>query len=260
MQSCEALVVGGIDIGAPPQEQIDARRVAFICRPHEWCVRLRVWDIDWYVLVEQQDQLVDIAVERGRVQQVEALVVGEERVGAVVEEEVDNVVVAALSSPEDGCCDGISTFCVYWGAGLDEEVAEGIVVVDSCPLEHHGQLLSALLWEFCVYFHTCSGVMPCSSLYVASNFPPSNSFCIAPISPRRANCIISSSTGRLGFLSAMSSSSCAPVVVCPSSAAGGVVAEAISEVRVGEGECREVSGLTRRIAGVVGRGRGVTGL
>jgi hypothetical protein len=108
-------------------------------------MRLRIRDIDGYVLVEQQDQLVDIAVERGRVQQVEALVIGEERVGAVVEEEVYDVVVAALSSPEDGCCDGISAFCVDWGAGLDEEVAEGIVVVDSRPLEHHGQLLSMLL-------------------------------------------------------------------------------------------------------------------
>lgn len=78
----------------------------------------------------------------------------------------------------------------------------------------------------CLHVRTCSGVMPCSSLYVASNFPLSNSFCIAPISPSRANCIMSSSTGRLGLLSAISSSSCSPVE------SGGEAAEVISQVRV----------------------------
>jgi hypothetical protein len=68
------------------------------------------------------------------VQEVEALVVGKERVGAMVEEEVDDVVVAALRGPEDGCRDGIATLCIDGCAGLDEEVAEGVVVVDSCPL------------------------------------------------------------------------------------------------------------------------------
>jgi hypothetical protein len=84
--------------------------------------------------MEQEDQLVDIAVESGRVQQVEALVVGEERVGAVVEEEVHDVVVAAFGSPQDGCCDGVSAFCVDGRASLDKEVAEGVVVVDCRPL------------------------------------------------------------------------------------------------------------------------------
>jgi hypothetical protein len=73
--------------------------------------------------------------------------------------------------------------------------------------------------------------MPCSSLNVASNLPLSNSFCIAAISPSRASCIMSSSIGRLGFLSAMSSSSCSPVACAACS--GGVAAEAISGVRVG---------------------------
>lgn len=97
-------------------------------------MRLQVGDIDGYVLVEQQNELVDIAVEGGRVQQVETLVVGKEGVGAVVEEEVHDVVVAALCSPEDGCCNGISAFCVNGCPSLDEEVAQRIVIVDSCPL------------------------------------------------------------------------------------------------------------------------------
>ena len=95
---------------------------------------LRIGYVNGYVLVEKEDDLVDIAVEGRAVQEVEALVVGEERVGAVVEEEVDDVVVAALSSPQDGCRDSIAALCVDGCAGLDEEVAEGVVVVDGRPL------------------------------------------------------------------------------------------------------------------------------
>lgn len=60
---------------------------------------LRVGDVDGDVLVQQQDELVDIAIEGGRVQQVEALVVGEQRVRAMLEQQVDDVVIAALRSP-----------------------------------------------------------------------------------------------------------------------------------------------------------------
>lgn len=56
-------------------------------------------------------------------EQVEALVVGEQGVGAMVEKEVDNVVVAALCSPEDRRCNGIAALGVDGRAGLDEEVA-----------------------------------------------------------------------------------------------------------------------------------------
>ena len=95
---------------------------------------LRVGNVDGDVLVQQQDELVDVAVEGGRVQQVEALVVGEERIGAVLEQQVDDVVVAAFGGPEDGRGDGIAAFGVEGRAGLDEEVAQGIVVVDGRPL------------------------------------------------------------------------------------------------------------------------------
>ena len=67
-------------------------------------------------------------------QEIEALVVGEERVGAVVKEEIDNVVVATLRSPEDGCCNGIAALCVDGRTGLDKEVAESVVIVDGGPL------------------------------------------------------------------------------------------------------------------------------
>lgn len=134
MECSEALVVGRVHVGAPSEEQINTRRIALVCSPHERGMALGIWNINGYVLVEQQDDLVHIAVERGAVQEIEALVVGEERVGAVVEQEVDNVVVATLRSPEDGCRNSIAALCVDGRAGLDEEVAERVVVVDSRPL------------------------------------------------------------------------------------------------------------------------------
>jgi hypothetical protein len=68
------------------------------------------------------------------VQQVEALVVGEEGVGAVLEQQVHNVIVAALGRPQDRRGDGIAALCVDVCAAGDEEVAEGVVVVDGGPL------------------------------------------------------------------------------------------------------------------------------
>jgi len=140
------------------------------------------------------------------VEEVEALVVGEQRVGAMLEEKVDNVVIAAFRSPEDGRGNGIATLCVDGGAGLDEEVAEGVVVVDGSPLFTQLALgpPEGRRWGTT---RTCSGVMPCSSLNVASTTPESKSFCMAPISPSRANCMTSSSMGTLGCRSAILSSS-----------------------------------------------------
>lgn len=95
---------------------------------------LRVRNIDGYVLVQQQDNLVDIAIESGAVEEVEALVVGEKGISAVVEQQIDDVVVAALCSPEYGCCNSVPPFGVDGCAGLDQKVAECVVVVDGSPL------------------------------------------------------------------------------------------------------------------------------
>lgn len=67
-------------------------------------------------------------------QQIEALVVGEQRVRAMLEQQVDDVVIAALRSPQHGGGYGVAAFGVDGGAGLDQEVAQGIVIVDGRPL------------------------------------------------------------------------------------------------------------------------------
>lgn len=71
-------------------------------------------------------------------EEIEALVVGEERIGPVLQEHVYEVIVTFLRGPEDGSSDGIAAFCVHIGAALDEEVAERIVIVNGGPLHGNG--------------------------------------------------------------------------------------------------------------------------
>ena len=67
-------------------------------------------------------------------QQIEPLVVCEQRIGTMLKEEVHDVVVAPFRSPQYRSCNGITTFRVHVGAVLEEEVAESIVVVNGGPL------------------------------------------------------------------------------------------------------------------------------
>lgn len=99
MQGREALVICCIDVCAPAEEQIHAGRVSFICGPHKRRVCLRIWNIHRYILVQQQNELVDVTIQRRGVEEVKALVVGEERVGTVLEEKVDDIIVASFGSP-----------------------------------------------------------------------------------------------------------------------------------------------------------------
>ena len=46
---------------------------------------LRVWNVHRYLLMQKHDDLEDIPVQSCAVQEVEALVVGKERIGAVIE-------------------------------------------------------------------------------------------------------------------------------------------------------------------------------
>jgi hypothetical protein len=69
-------------------------------------------------------------------------------------------VAVALRSPEDRYRDGIAALSIDGCAGLDEEVAERVVVVDGRPLFVYWS--SFIFYTSCI--RTCNGVMPCSSL------------------------------------------------------------------------------------------------
>lgn len=109
---------------------------------------------------------------------------------------------------------------------------------------------------------TCKAVIPCSSVYVASHFPLSNSFCIAPISPNLANCIRSSSSGIATFFFASSSSStcCSPSEwACPLTS-GCVGAELIIVSKGTMGAAAQLVPLVcDRMTGIRGGATGATG-
>lgn len=56
-------------------------------------------------------------------EKVEPLVIGEERVGAILEEKVHDVVITSFGGPKDWCCDSVAAFRVYICAILEEEMA-----------------------------------------------------------------------------------------------------------------------------------------
>lgn len=62
------------------------------------------------------------------------MVICEERIGAMLEEQVDNVVVAALCGPEHWRGISISAFSIDGCASADEKVAERVAVAYSGPL------------------------------------------------------------------------------------------------------------------------------
>jgi len=93
-----------------------------------------VGNIDGDALVKKQDEEENVAIEGGDVESIVSLLVGDERVGAVVKEKIDDVVVTALSSPLEWCCDRVAAFPIHFGSMVDEELAHGILVVDGRPL------------------------------------------------------------------------------------------------------------------------------
>lgn len=206
VQRGEALLVGGMDVGAPSQEDVHQLREALVGRPHERRVAVAVEDVDRDALVEQQHDEQHVAVEGRDVEGVVALGVGDERVGAALEQQVDGVEVASLGCPLQRRRNGLAALFVELGAVLDEERAHGILVVDGSPLEDATSVGALDSVSDCGFGYrtalTCSGVMPSPSVYVASNSPDSNSFSMPGMSPMRASCMMSfsgaaSSAGRL---------------------------------------------------------------
>lgn len=96
---------------------------------------LGVRDIDGDFLVKEKDEKERVSVNGREVQDIVALRVREEGIGAVIEEEVDDVVVAALGSPHRRCSDRLAASGVDFGTRVEEEFAEFIAVVYCCPLQ-----------------------------------------------------------------------------------------------------------------------------
>lgn len=158
-------------------------------------------------LMQKQDELENISIQRGAMQEVVALVIGDQGIGTVGQKQRDNVQVAFLRGPENWSRERVPTSGVDRSPGLQEEVTEGIVAVDCSPLDE------ALLAMLLVGLHcwrmprTCRAVMPWLSVELAVYFPLSNSFWIARSSPSRARPIRSSSIARVGGGGAIFSSS-----------------------------------------------------
>lgn len=78
--------------------------------------------------------MVYIAVERCGMQKIVALIVFYQRIGTVLEKKGHDLEVEALARPKDWSSLRIAAFGVDICAGLEKEMAEGVVAVDGSPL------------------------------------------------------------------------------------------------------------------------------
>ena len=73
--------------------------------------------------MEKKRQEEHIAVECSEVQDVVALAINQVRIGAMLQEEIDYVVMTPLGSPHGWSRNGFAADCVDVGASLDQKLA-----------------------------------------------------------------------------------------------------------------------------------------
>ncbi|KAF6743274.1 hypothetical protein DFP72DRAFT_137954 [Ephemerocybe angulata] len=133
-----------IRIRAVPQQQINAQRIALVRRPHERRVPLRVARVHADRLVQQIQQRHNATTMGDEVQGVVALAVGDGRVRAVRNEQVDDVEVAVARGPLHGRRDEVAPARVDVRALLEQVAACGDVGVDRRPVQRRHVLLVAV--------------------------------------------------------------------------------------------------------------------
>ena len=95
---------------------------------------LWIGNIDRYVLVEEKHKEEGVAIDGCKVENVIARSVQNEGISASLQEKVDDIVMTSLRSPHRWCSMRLSSSCIDIGAGLDEELACRILIVDCRPL------------------------------------------------------------------------------------------------------------------------------
>lgn len=84
---------------------------------------LCVWSVHCEVAIEEERELEHIAIHGRILYQVKALIVGKQRIGAVLEQEINDVVVAVSGSPKNWCRVYVASLRVHIRAGSEEKLA-----------------------------------------------------------------------------------------------------------------------------------------
>lgn len=95
---------------------------------------LWIGDVNGDLLMKEKNKEEGIAINCCKVEDVVALTINQKRVGPSMKQQVHDIVMALLSSPHSRRCARLSTFGIDICAGLDEELACCILVVDGGPL------------------------------------------------------------------------------------------------------------------------------
>lgn len=95
---------------------------------------LKIRPIYGDILVKEENQEKDVAIKGSKMKNVVALHISDKWIRSVLQEQINNVVMASLDSPHDGCRNRVAPFDIDIGAFFNQKLAECIMVVDRCPL------------------------------------------------------------------------------------------------------------------------------
>lgn len=96
---------------------------------------MSVWPIDGDILVEEEDQEEDVAVDSGKVKDIVTLSINDQGVRPVLEKQSNYIIVTSLCCPHGRCSDRVASLDINIGACSNQEFAKCVVVVDRCPLD-----------------------------------------------------------------------------------------------------------------------------
>ena len=84
--------------------------------------------------MEEENEEENVSVDSGKMEYIIALYISDQRIGSILQKQIDNIVMTSLRSPHGWWGDRISSLDVDISARFNQVFAERIVIVDCCPL------------------------------------------------------------------------------------------------------------------------------
>ena len=93
-----------------------------------------IWPVNWDILEKEKNQKEDIAVDGGKMKNIVALRISDQRIGSILQKQINNIIMAFLRRPHCRRSDRIASLDIDVGARFNQELAESKMVIDRCPL------------------------------------------------------------------------------------------------------------------------------
>ncbi len=154
MHGCETSAIPFVNVRAMLEENVDRDGIALVSSPHERSMTLRVGRIEsfWRAeggLLQHEDERHDGTRVGSEMKCVEALRVGDGRIGAAVAQELHDVDVTVSSCPLQGTCNKITSQRIDFGSVIKQVSAGCKLSIDSRPMQRCDVVIVSVV-------HSCS--------------------------------------------------------------------------------------------------------